>query len=32
MEKYLLVGLIAKNKDDVDRLIKLESDYYLSNQ
>lgn len=31
MEKYLLVGLIAKNKDDVDRLIKLESDYYLSN-
>lgn len=31
MEKYLLVGLIAKNKDDVDRLIKLESEYCLIN-
>lgn len=31
MEKYLLVGLIARNKDDVDRLIKLESEYCLSN-
>ena len=31
MEKYLLVGLIAGNKDDVDRLIKLESEYCLSN-
>lgn len=31
MEKYLLVGLIARNKDDVDRLIKLESEYCLFN-
>ena len=31
MEKYLLVGLIAGNKDDVDRLIKLESEYRLIN-
>ena len=31
MEKYLLVGLIAGNKDDVDRLIKLESEYHLIN-
>lgn len=31
MEKYLLVGLIAGNKDDVDRLIKLESEYCLIN-
>ena len=31
MEKYLLVGLIARNKDDVDRLIKLESEYCLVN-
>ena len=31
MEKYLLVGLIAGNKDDVDRIIKLESEYCLVN-
>ena len=31
MEKYLLVGLISRNKDDVDRLIKLESEYCLIN-
>lgn len=31
MEKYLLVGLIARNKDDVERLIKLESEYCLVN-
>lgn len=31
MQKYLLVGLIARNKDDVDRLIKLESEYCLVN-
>ena len=31
MEKYLLVGLIAGNKDDVDILIKLESEYCLIN-
>lgn len=31
MEKYLLVGLIAGNKNDVGRLIKLESEYRLIN-
>lgn len=31
MEKYLLVGLIAGNKDDIDKIIELESEYYSSN-
>lgn len=31
MEKYLLVGLIARNKDDIDKIIELESGYCSSN-
>lgn len=31
MEKYLLVGLIARNKDDIDRIRELEREYYSSN-
>ena len=31
MEKYLLVGLIAGNKDDLAKIIELESNYCLSN-
>lgn len=31
MEKYLLVGLIARNKDDIDKIAELEREYCLSN-
>ena len=31
MEKYLLVGLIARNKDDLAKIIELESNYCLVN-